>query len=321
MEVSNLMRKLAGQLFPDVEAEQTAFLDSLTGAVRQKQSALIWTDQKKRDDLNLEALPDSEVPDWVPAEVSFLLDGEEPGKSELFRSGDIYPVDLSSIYTASAMLLTGQPRRILDMCAAPGGKTVFASAVLKPDFLLANEVIGKRLGILCHNLRKTGLPGTFTQSIDPGEWQKLAASAFDLVLVDAPCSGQSLLVKGKKNPGCFHPNIVKGNAKRQLRILSQSAACVAPGGYLFYSTCTFAIRENETVVEKFLLRNPEFESVEVPHLDQHRSALSDEFAYRIYPHEPGCGAGGFVSLMRRAGRAGDLPELPDTLLSYPVRLP
>ena len=129
------------------------------------------------------------MPDWLPAEIEFLQDGEEPGKSKLYESGDIYPVDISSIYTGSAMLAAGKPRRVLDMCAAPGGKTLFAGAVLKPGFLLANEVIGKRLGILRHNLRKAGLPGIYTQSIEPAKWQSLAAEAFDLALVDAPCSG------------------------------------------------------------------------------------------------------------------------------------
>ena len=137
-------------------------------------------------------------------------------------------------------------------------------------------------------------------------------------MVDAPCSGQSLLVKGTKNPGCFHPNIVKGNAKRQLRILSQSGACVAPGGHLFYSTCTFAIRENERVVEKFLSRHEEFESVTIPHLKDCRSSLSEHFTYRFYPHVPGSGAGGFVALLRKAGGAGELPGLREELVSYPV---
>ena len=312
------MKKLAANLFAQSPDEQAAFLDALVDPPEHSRKALIWTGSARRDKLALEEVPKSELPSWLPLGVSFLAAGEEPGKSPLFENGSIYPVDVSSIYTASAMLQTGKPRRILDMCAAPGGKSVFAAALLEPNLLIANEVIKPRLGVLRHNLQRCGLRNLFTQSLKAFAWADLCPEAFDLVIVDAPCSGQSLLVKKKKNPGCFHPNIVKGNANRQLRILLQSAPCVAPGGSLFYSTCTFSPRENERVVEKFLERNDQFYSREVPHLEEQRSDLSDEHAYRIYPHR-NQGAGGFVCLMKRSGRmTSTLPKLPGEALSFPV---
>ena len=157
----------------------------------------------------------------------------------------------------------------------------------------------------------------YTQSLDPSDLSEVGKSVFDVVLVDAPCSGQSLLAKGKDNPGCFHPNLVKGNAKRQLRILSQSSECVADGGWLFYSTCTFARRENEGVIEKFMKRHPEYRPVEVPHLKPFQSEVCDFFCYRIYPHRQN-GAGGFTSLLKRDGSIGSLPEIPLLFVDYPV---
>lgn len=315
-EPTNLMKKQAAQLFPDSVAEQGAFLDSLLSPAETRYPAVIWTGSQSEDS-DLPELPDDSVPDWLPDQVAFLQQDTVPGKSGLFEKGAIYPVDTSSIYTASTMLEARGARRVLDVCAAPGGKSLFAGAVLKPDFLLSNEVIGKRLGMLCHNLRKCSLPNFYTQSLDPAELAASGKSIFDLVLVDAPCSGQSLLAKGKDNPGCFHPNIIKGNAKRQLRILSQSSECVADGGWLFYSTCTFARRENEGVIEKFLKKHSDFTPVEVPHLYGFRSDLSDFSSYRIYPHRRN-GAGGFSCLLKRTGDLAQLPEIPDVFLEYPV---
>ncbi len=317
-EATNLMKKQAAQLFPISEAEQTAFLDSLLKPTLVKRPAVIWTRPEFREASDLPGLDKALCPKWLPEEISFLAPEAEPGKSPLFKKGAIYPVDVSSIYTASAMLAVGGAKRVLDVCAAPGGKSLFASVVLKPEFLLSNEVIGKRLGILRHNLKKTGRPNCHTQNLGPAELAKVGPSIFDLVIVDAPCSGQSLLAKGIDNPGCFHPNILKGNAKRQLRILSQAADCVLLGGYLFYSTCTFTIRENEGVIEKFLKHHGDFAAVEVPHLENCRSDLSESFSYRIYPHRQS-GVGGFVCLLKRAGHPGELPPLPNVFLQYPTR--
>lgn len=317
-EITKLMRKAAAQLFPDSPVEQEAFLEALVPASPQKRGAVIWTRPEMRREGELPLLPPPGTPSWLPPEISFLEAGETAGKSALFEAGAIYPLDVSSVYTAAVLLAVPPCRRALDVCAAPGGKSLFVAAVLKVPFILSNEVIPKRRGVLRHNLRKAGLAGRhFTQGLEPERLAELAPRSFDLVLADAPCSGQSLLVKGLDNPGCFHPNIVKGNSRRQFRILAGSARCVAPGGWLFYSTCTFAPRENEWVVEKFLAANPEFSAIEAPRLAECRSPLTSHWCYRVYPHrQPG--AGGFSCLMRREGQSGELPSLADELTAYPV---
>jgi len=318
-EITNLMRKLSANLF-ELEAEQSAFLEALINPRYEKANAVIWTqpNAEKESDLAEKIDPASE-PDWLADQpISFLEAGTKPGKSNAYEIGAAYPIDVSSTYTASAMLaIPGQVKRVLDVCAAPGGKTLFAASCLKPDYQLANELIGKRLGILRHNLKKTGLANIYTQKMEAYQLAEIAQGCFDLAIVDAPCSGQSLLAKGIDNPGCFHPNIVKGNAKRQLRILSQTAPCVIPGGYLFYSTCTFAIKENEGAIEKFLSRNPEFTSVEVKHLAEFQSRHSSEYCYRIYPHQK-IGSGGFTCLLRKSGEAGAFSEIPAALTDYSV---
>ena len=181
---------------------------------------------------------------------------------------------------------------------------------------MCNEAIRKRVKILIANLKRCGVTGARVMNLDPaamvGDGRRsvsrdlrspasgtasLADSA-DLVLVDAPCSGQSLLAKGQKVPGCFHPVTLKRNASRQKRILAAAAALVRPGGHLAYMTCTYATEENEQVGRWLMKKFPAFQPVAVPHLADYQSSLSDWPCYRLWPHL-GLGAGAFTSLWRR----------------------
>lgn len=314
------MRKSASALFADSAADQSDFLSALLDPA-PRGNAVLWTVPRRLGEL--ESIDRTTLPDWLPDEVELIHPGVKIGHSAAYLAGDIYSLDYASVLTGSALLtarefLPAAPR-VLDLCAAPGGKSLLASVLLKPGLLLANEVEAKRLGILRHNLRRCRVANAWTQRLAPEELAGLAPAAFDLALIDAPCSGQSLLAKGIENPGCFHPSTVKGNARRQLWILEAGARAVAPGGGLLYTTCTFAPRENEGVIDKFLAKRPDFETVAVPHLKEWRSPFSDFSGYRFYPHQVP-GAGGYAALLRRAGdpappqRAG----LATTLLDYPV---
>jgi len=311
---SGLLQKLAQRLFPLPE-EQSAFLDAVE-APPEYAPCVLWTDRENAPgSLDLPLAENS--PAWLPEWVLRLERGTAPGKHPGHDLGAFYCLDFSSIFAASALLeIPGPVGTALDLCAAPGGKTLFTQRCLEPEVLLANEVIGKRLGILRHNLSRCHAPRTWTQRLDPADWAAAAPLAFDAVIVDAPCSGQSLLVKGIENQGCFHPNTVNHNARRQRRILSAAAATVAPGGWLLYCTCTFAIEENEKLAAWFLKRHPHFQAVPVPHLESWRSNLADFPAYRLYP-QSGLGAGSFAVLMRRSPD-GEKRPLPPHLLGYPV---
>lgn len=321
-EATNLMRKAAATLFPDMPSQESFLRALLTPVPRG--SAVVWTVPPRPGEF--ETVPRAELPDWLPLFIEVLTPGVKIGLSDAYAKGEVYPLDFSSVLTGSAMLAARdslpEDLRVLDLCAAPGGKSILASAMLDPALILANEVEGRRLGPLRHNLSRCRIPAAHTQRLDPAEIARLAPGAFDLVLVDAPCSGQSLLAKGIDNPGCFHPSTVKGNSRRQARILAAAAETVAPGGFLLYTTCTFSQRENEGAIEKLLATATDFTPVEVPHLDPLRSAMADFPAYRVYPHlSPG--AGGFSALLRRAGTSDTVPRppLPPPLLDYPVKGP
>ncbi len=319
-EPSNLMRKAAADLFPESAAEQNAFLAALL-TPPPRGNAVIWTVSRRSGEL--EAVNRNALPSWIPEEIELLQAGTKIGLTDAYRAGEVYSLDFSSVITGSALLALRDSHalssRVLDLCAAPGGKSILTSVLLKPGLILCNEVEGKRLGILRHNLSRCRIAHAFTQRLQPEELARLAPEQFHLCLIDAPCSGQSLLAKGIENPGCFHPSVVKGNARRQGRILDAGAATVAPGGSILYTTCTFSRRENEVVLEKFLKHRSDFEAVEVPHLSAFVSPFSAHPCYRVYPHRSQ-GAGGFAALLMRrdAGVGTSAYPLHESLLAYPV---
>ncbi len=238
---------------------------------------------------------------WLPPHVFAPQELElKAGSFEDYRAGLYYPLDLSSCWESAALACLPPPARSLDLCAAPGGKSMLMLArwgLPGGRLHVANEVNAARRGILRQNLAQGGYDAVQVTGLRPDQWGK-SGETFDLLLVDAPCSGQSLLAKGMKNPGCLGSAMVNGNAKRQRGILLSVLPCVAPGGHILYSTCTYDPEENEKVMAYILRRAEGWEAVEVPALAPFRSALADFPCYRLMPAH-GFGAGGFCCLLRK----------------------
>ncbi len=283
--------KLAAKLFDD-ESQQVAFLRAI-GEKSGRRKAVIHL-RGERNSI-LEPGP-REWPDCcylVPV-------GINPGTFEEHTRGELYALDPSSVFEGGILqAVPSQPDLMIDVCAAPGGKSILAAAVLRPRQLVANEVVGKRLRVLRENLDRCQIKAE-TRSTDVRQLAKEFADRADLVLVDAPCSGQSILVKGGKNPGCFNPRTVETNAMRQRKIISYSAECVRPGGWLLYTTCTFSPEENEDLIQWFLAKNAEFRAVDYPKYMAYLSKIASFPAYREHPHSS-LGVGGFACLLRRSG--------------------
>ena len=297
MPLPNQARKLARQLFAEDEARQQAFLDALERGGAQRQ-ALIWM-RERPEPLAFRMQPP--LP-WQPAFVDWLVEGQQAGQHPLHEAGAYYCLDMSSVFAASVISAVHleAPATIVDECAAPGGKSVFAWRLLNPALLVANETIRKRTRPLVENLTRCALRPAVVTSCDPSVLADACGPRAALVIVDAPCSGQSLIARGKENPGCFHPATINLNANRQRRILANSARIVAPGGYLAYITCTYAEKENEGNARWFLRQQPGFSAVEVPALQAHQSHLANFPCYRLWPQD-GIGAGAFAVLFRREG--------------------
>lgn len=149
--------------------------------------------------------------------------------------------------------------RVLDLCAAPGGKSGQIAARMKNSgVLVANEVVKSRAMILLSNLERLGVANACVTNVETARLCSRFPFWFDKILVDAPCSGEGMF---RKNPFAIEQwstDIVRFCAQRQLSILEDAANALAPGGTLVYSTCTFSMEENEEVIARFLSLHPEF---------------------------------------------------------------
>lgn len=165
-----------------------------------------------------------------------------------FHAGAYYPQEASSMFLSSlihSLGLNQKPINALDLCAAPGGKSNLLRSELHPEsFLLANETISSRTKILEETLIKWGIPGVAISQKDPQNLGRLTGF-FDLILVDAPCSGEGLFRKNPEAINQWSPDTVNLCSARQKRILADIWPALKPGGVLIYSTCTFNRQENE----------------------------------------------------------------------------
>ncbi len=258
----------------------------------------------------------------VPAsDISF-------GKHPYHLAGLYYLQDPSAM--SAATLLDPQPgERLLDLAAAPGGKTTHLAARMQGSGLLvANEIKEKRLGHLVVNVERWGAGNVVITNETPERLADAFGAWFDRVLVDAPCSGEGMFRKDRSARLDWSPGMVEGCALRQSNILRVAAKLVRPGGHLLYSTCTFAPEEDETVIARFLAEFPEYEAVPVPLFPGFMPGRPDwsdlstknpkmeelKNAVRLFPHRVQ-GEGHFVCLLKQAHI---LPthERPATMLDH-----
>lgn len=236
---------------------------------------------------------------WQPDFVDIIDRSKSPGQNTLHDQGAYYCCDPSSVFSLAPLNefhTPGAAPAVLDVCASPGGKSILTWIMTAPCVVICNEVIHGRIGALISNLKRLQIRPAHVLSEDASRLHARFERQMDIVLVDAPCSGQSMLRKGTPNPGCFHPKTITFNALRQRRILAESAQCLAPGGILVYMTCTYSREENEQNGEWFARKFPEFSPLESSLLATYRSHLSEIPCYRFWPWD---GAGAFTCFWRR----------------------
>ena len=245
----------------------------------------------------------SPVP-WCP--TGYVYDAaSRPGLSSYHAAGLYYLQEPSAM--APAELLDPQPgERVLDLCAAPGGKsTQLAGKLQGRGLLVCNEINAKRAKILAGNIERLGIANALVLNEHPKKLEARFEGYFDKILVDAPCSGEGMFRKEEAAVTDWSEATVAICAARQQEILASAAEMLAPGGRLVYSTCTFSPEENEGVISAFLHAHPAFsvEPVEAPWFSPARPDwISDpapglEHAFRLWPH---ClrGEGHFAAVLR-----------------------
>ncbi len=200
---------------------------------------------------------------WAPH--GFYCDPSlRPGKSPLHEAGAYYLQEPSAM--AVAALSGVKPgMRVLDLCAAPGGKSTHLASMMEGEgILISNEIHSARAKILSQNIERMGIVNAIVTNESPERLAERFPVYFDVVVTDAPCSGEGMFRKEEEAIPNWSPENVRICAKRQSGILDRAAQMTAPGGTLVYSTCTFAPEENEQNAALFLMRHPEFELVDLP---------------------------------------------------------
>ncbi len=243
----------------------------------------------------------------------YLSPESNAGAVPLHEAGAWYLQEPSAMLPAA--VLAPQPgEKVLDLCAAPGGKSTQLAAVMAGHGLLVcNEPVPKRALILSRNIERMGITNALVVSTMPDKLAARWPEGFDALQVDAPCSGEGMFRRHPETRAEWSPENAAGCAKRQAEILDAAALLVRPGGRMVYSTCTLNPVENEDTVSAFLQRHSDF-TLTPFHLP---GADAPEGMLTCYPHRMR-GEGHFVALLHRQGQG--VASLPlDASLSTPSK--
>ena len=266
---------------------------------------LINTQKVKAEDFDrLFACPTEPIPYFSKGRR--LLTEEKVGGDPLHAAGLYYMQDPGAMSSVAA--LPEIKGRVLDVAAAPGGKTI-AAAISAPDaFVVANEINFSRAKILMQNVERLGLTNVAVTSLAPKDFGKYTPESFDLIIADLPCSGEGMFRKEPAALAAWNEGINQMNATRQKEILCALLPALKKGGTLLYSTCTYAVEENEEIA-LFLMK--EFGMTLLPPREEAMAATAPgvpvdgtdmTFARRFYPFIQE-GEGQFFALLKKPGEA------------------
>ncbi len=242
------------------------------------------------------------------------------GNHPLHHAGGIYVQDPAAMCVVNSLPIQ-KNWRVLDLCAAPGGKSAQLAAALAEGVLVSNEISLPRCKVLAGNLERLGTTNTVVTNATPDYLASVYPHTFDLVVIDAPCSGEGMF---RKDPDAileWSPSAVENCARRQKEILDAALSMVAPGGYLLYSTCTYAPKEDEEIV-RYILSTGHFQVLPVAPAVAAATApgvapagedsATYAMARRFYPHiSPG--EGQFVCLLQNTEEGAENVSAPQKL--------
>jgi 16S rRNA C967 or C1407 C5-methylase (RsmB/RsmF family)/NOL1/NOP2/fmu family ribosome biogenesis protein len=222
----------------------------------------------------------------------------------LFHAGAYYVQEPSSMfldYLLRQIFQETESLKVLDLCAAPGGKTTLLASLPFFKLIVANEIIKSRVSVLYENVVKWGTPHVIITNNDPKDFSKLTGF-FDGIVIDAPCSGSGMFRKDPRAIEEWSEKNVNLCSERQQRILADAIPPLKEKGWLIYATCSYSKKENEEILD-WLLGNFDFESkrIEAPAdwgISETQSELHHAWGYRFYPNRLQ-GEGFFVSCMQK----------------------
>jgi len=251
----------------------------------------------------------------------FYYDGETvtPSKHPYYYAGLYYLQEPSAMTPASRLPVTPGDR-VLDLCAAPGGKATELGAKLANDGLLvANDISNSRAKALLKNIEVMGIGNVLITNEEPGKLEQYFPAFFDKILIDAPCSGEGMFRKDSKMVRAWLEHGPDFFAKIQKSIVVSAAKMLKPGGMLLYSTCTFDSREDEEMIAYLLAQDP---TLSIVAMDDYEGFASGQLASkntqdmpladftltkRIYPHKMR-GEGHYLALLKKEDTALPMPK-------------
>lgn len=295
--------RMRGMLGEDFDAYLDAINSESNRAFRVNTAKISVEDFERIDPFKTEKIP-------YVKNGYYVLNDEKIGNHPYHHAGMIYVQEPAAMMPAECVNVEAD-WWIVDMCAAPGGKsTQLAGKLGENGLIVSNEIISSRCKILTGNIERLGIKNAVTTCMDTGKLAAIFPETFDLVMADAPCSGEGMFRKEQSAVDEWSEENVKMCAKRQIGILDNAAKLVRAGGYIIYATCTFSLDENEMAVDQFLSEHPDFEIVKVTEAVE--SATADgicfdgcrceniQYARRFYPHL-GRGEGQFMAVLKHKG--------------------
>lgn len=248
----------------------------------------------------------------------YYPDDIRPAKHPYYYAGLYYLQEPSAM--TPAWLLPVQPGdRVLDLCAAPGGKSTELGAKLEGEgLLIANDISNSRARALLKNLELFGIPNICVTSESPEKLADTFGAYFDKILVDAPCSGEGMFRKDPDLIKSWEEHGPEYYAGLQREILTDAVRMLKPGGYLLYSTCTFARMEDEDNIEWLLSQEADLELCELPLFEGASRGMDGQPVLRLFPHKIQ-GEGHFVALLHKKRSSVQEAEQPDEKQPIPGR--
>ncbi len=229
----------------------------------------------------------------------YYAEGERPAKHPYYHAG-LYYLQEPSAMTPAAVLPIEEGDRVLDICAAPGGKTTQIAAKLQgTGILVANDISAGRAKSLLKNVELCGMTNGFVMSEPPKKLAEHFPSYFDKILIDAPCSGEGMFRKEPDMVKSWNEELLTFCREQQADILTHCAGMLKKGGMILYSTCTFDQRENEGSIQDFLDRHQEFSLLPIKKAEGFKEGIAPlTDCVRLYPH---CiqGEGHFLALLQK----------------------
>jgi len=279
----NRMKLLLGK-------DYNAFFASL----QNEEQKSIYVNTNKTSVENFKKFVDFSI-EQIPYEQNgFYVDNEKRGRHPLHHAGAFYVQEPSAMFTVNSYKFKGN-EKVLDMCAAPGGKTIQIATRIPNGVLVSNEYNKSRSSVLYSNVERMGLKNVIITNESSNNLAKAYANTFDVCLVDAPCSGEGMFRRGEDVVKEWNVNLPKMCAERQLEILDNADKVLKKNGILIYSTCTYSLEENENVVKNFM-QNYGYEIINIDAPFSRGIGLNE--AVRLYTHVVK-GEGQFVAVLRK----------------------